>query len=363
MQLDFIKIDQFRGLASTELSFSPRLNLISGSNAAGKTSLLEAIYFLSRGKSFRNTHSASLMQYGKNSFGLFGRFFNSMTGISTPVGFQKTGAQLEAKLNGNRLEQLSQLASLLPLQVISPDSHRLLEEGPEIRRKFLDWGVFHVEPEYLGHCKNYYTALKQRNAALRAKCSMKEVESWLEPLAFEGEAINAAREGYLRQLSEVALEIQEQLAFPEENLSFLLKRGWNAQSNSLADCLQEQTQLDFHQGFTGSGPHRADLTLLIGDRKAKEHISRGQQKIVAAILLLAQVRLVWQIKQKAPILIIDDLTAELDGLRAQKFLELLGDLPIQLFISTIQPESLDLSQWSDKKLFHVEHGSIKEVVQ
>jgi len=362
MQLEQLKIHQFRSLETTELQFSPCLNLVYGNNASGKTSLLEAIYFLGRGKSFRMQTSAPLIQQGQTSFHLHGRLSNPISKSSFSIGFHKVGAELLVKLGGERVKKLSEVAKLIPFQVISSDSHKLLEDGPDVRRRFLDWGLFHVEPQYHSDSKNYIHSLKQRNAALKAKRPKKECNIWLEKMEECGTRLNETRSTYLADLVKVINNLHETLALEEKSLGFKLLTGWNQEFPNLRDYWEAQYPQDYFHGFTGGGPHRADLLIYFGERKAKEHISRGQQKLFAILLLVSQVIQVCKQTNKTPILIIDDITAELDQTRVQCLLDLLADLPIQIFISAINPIELNLSKWRDKKLFHVEQGKLKEVV-
>lgn len=167
MSLRRLEVRDFRCIAATDLEFDGRCNLISGANATGKTSLLEAIFFLGRGRSFRTARNETLIRKGAEELLLTGRF---EAGESIrPVGVRYSREGFEARAGGNRIGSLAELASILPVQAIDPEVHRLVEDGPQERRRYLDWGVFHVEPRFVEQWRRYQRALKQRNAALRLK--------------------------------------------------------------------------------------------------------------------------------------------------------------------------------------------------
>ena len=173
--------------SATDLEFDGRCNLISGANASGKTSLLESIFFLGRGRSFRTARNETLIRKGADKLLLTGRF---EAGESIrPVGVRYSREGFEARAAGDRIGSLAELATILPVQAIDPEVHRLVEEGPQERRRYLDWGVFHVEPRFVEQWRRYQRALKQRNAALRAESPEQVVRAWDPELVESGRAL------------------------------------------------------------------------------------------------------------------------------------------------------------------------------
>jgi len=220
----------------------------------------------------------------------------------------------------------------LPVQVIDPEVHKLIEDGPVYRRRFLDWGVFHVEHSFLLHWRRYRQVLKQRNAALRTGQSRELISLWDEDLTRSGEAIDAARRRYLEGLrAEAAALVRGML---DRSLELGYQRGWGS-GMTLREALEAGLPLDCERGTTGVGPHRADLRVKVDGQLAKDHVSRGQQKLLAAALLIAQIKLFPTQSHGQPSLLLDDPSAELDTLSLAKLLEHLAGGAQQLVVTTL----------------------------
>src|SRR5580692_1877631 len=205
MSLRRVQVTDFRCLQSAELDLDPRFTLISGPNASGKTSLLEAIYVLGRGRSFRTRRLEHLIRLGRERFVVFGEVDALERRVS--LGVEGSNAGIRAKLGGDRAKSLAELAPLLPVQIIDPEIHRLIEEGPSRRRRFLDWGVFHVEPRFVADWQRYQQALKQRNAALKSRQPRQVITAWDGDVVRYGESLSTARSRYVGLLSKHAVNI------------------------------------------------------------------------------------------------------------------------------------------------------------
>ncbi len=360
MPLESLKISRFRNIEPADLVFSPRLNVISGANAAGKTSLLEAIYFLGRARSFRTSHIDRLVRTGESGFELFGRVTRKgQAGV--PVGMARQGSSLRIRIKGEDVRRLSDLAAWFPFQVIAGDMHKLLEDGPRHRRRFLDWGLFHVEPGYAETWRRYQRALKQRNAALRARRPLAQISPWNQDLLEAGERLNRLRQAYLDRLQlHLAAEMDEFL--PGHAPITLVYRPGTPAGKAFGECLEELAGRDLESGFTRHGPHRGDFRLKSDDRDLVPQLSRGQQKLAVIALKLAQAALAASTRGQHSLFLIDDLGAELDTENQQKVLVRLARSEAQVFLTLI--DSTAMAQWPDvaRRMFHVEHGEVREVV-
>src|SRR5277367_2939369 len=203
MSIRRVQVTDFRCLQSAALDFDPRFTLISGSNASGKTSLLEALYVLGRGRSFRTRRLEHLIRHGSERFVVFGEVDAFERRVS--LGVEGSAAGVRAKLGGDKARSLAELAPMLPVQIIDPEIHRLIEEGPSRRRRFLDWGVFHVEPRFVEDWQRFQQALKQRNAALRSRQPRAVTAAWNGELMRYGESLSAARTRYVELVTEHAV--------------------------------------------------------------------------------------------------------------------------------------------------------------
>ena len=354
MGLSSLEIVQFRNLSQVLIEPDNRLNLITGSNAAGKTSLLESIFYLSYGRSFRSSQTRDLIMHGKDYFRLICKATNPDR--ESQVGIQKSLKQQTIRINQQNVTRISELSALLPVIALHPDSHNLISSGPEFRRQFMDWGVFHVEHSFLTSWKNFRKALSQRNAALRKNESDRICNLWNPSLVEAAEQIQLARCRYLEDLNRVVSELSH-LLFPENKISLEYRRGWSEESD-YRNHLEKNLNRDKEKGFTQSGPHRADIKIKLDEKSAQTSISRGQQKKLVALLKLAQLELFVQSSQKTCILLYDDLPAELDPDNRTVIMNMLADMNVQLFVSAIEPDQLDISAWSTGKMFHVEHGFV-----
>ncbi|PIE37336.1 MAG: hypothetical protein CSA54_01540 [Gammaproteobacteria bacterium] len=202
MHLEALDIRSFRNIDDCSIEPHPDFNLITGGNGAGKSSLLEAIQCLSTGHTFRTRKPRELISRGADSLSLIARLRQAHTGAEHRCGVERfRDGRVELRLDYEPVQQLAEITRLLPVKAITPDSLKLLLEGPDERRQFLDWGLFHVEPSFLSHWRQYRRALVQRNQLLRDQAPVREIESWNEPLAISGEALNRLRMEYTERLT------------------------------------------------------------------------------------------------------------------------------------------------------------------
>ncbi|MEJ2686512.1 MAG: DNA replication/repair protein RecF [Gammaproteobacteria bacterium] len=355
-----LEIRDFRNLVAVTLAPSQRLNLIVGENASGKTSVLEACYFLGHGRSFRTRHGEKLIREGAEHCRVVATLAAEGNLAQTVAGIERWRAKMQARLGGEPVRSLSALASRLPMLVINPDSHHLLDAGPQYRRRFLDWGVFHVEPRYLGAWQRYRQVLRQRNAALRTRQSALAVSAWDRELLESADRVHRLRTAYLDSFGALAGATVERLlgAAP---VDFHYLPGW-PQKGTLAQALELGLERDRAQGYTHHGPHRADLAIRWETHPAAERVSRGQQKQLAIALLLAQGRHFTEATGRSCCYLVDDLAAELDRGHRNRVMEELAQMDAQVLVTAIDAGMLSTGDWSDHRVFHVEHGAIREVV-
>ena len=333
MSLGRVQVTDFRCLQSAGLDLDSRFTLISGANASGKTSLLEAIYVLGRGRSFRTRRLEHLIRHGSERFVVFGEV--DAFGRQVSLGVEGSFDGVRARLGGAKANSLAELAPLLPVQIIDPEIHRLIEEGPSRRRRFLDWGVFHVEPRFVEDWQRFQQALKQRNAALRSRQPRPVTAAWDGDLVRYGESLSAARTRYVEALTEHAASTTRHLLGMELEISY--RPGW-ARGLTLAEALQQSLQHDEESGVTQVGPHRAELAIRLNGVGAKDRVSRGQQKLLAAALLMAQVKLFPPDSAVRPSLLLDDPAAELDNERLTRLISEVSAQSVQLIVTTLHPE-------------------------
>lgn len=353
MGLLSLTLQDFRCFDRVGVAFSPQVNVIWGENASGKTSLLEAVFLASRGRSFRSGYLDPLTRHGCDGFQVVAKVGSGPAG-TVSIGLERQQSTLKVRIGGRPASSLAELADTLPVQLIDNQAHLLIDGGPRHRRQFLDWGVFHVEPAFFEAWKRYQRAIRQRNTLLRRSGSTREVQSWDAELGISGELLDQLRRRYLDALTETAANwTREALGGLEVSLEY--RRGWT-EDLGLEMALRAGLERDRQQGGTQVGPHRADLIIKVDAHPARDRISRGQEKALAGTLLLAQAALYRQLTGKTALLLLDDLPAEFDPDYLQRFSQQIAATGSQTLITAIDPGQLPGNLQG--RLFHVEQGKI-----
>lgn len=354
MALQTFKARDFRCLAEAELEPDSRFNLVYGDNASGKTSLLEAIAYLGRGRSFRGASTQNLIRHSAREFVLFGKILRQDRVFS--LGARNGPGGLEVSIDGERGGGAAALARRLPLQVIDPEIHNLVSGGPEERRRYLDWIVFHVEPNYLDDWRRFRRVLKQRNAALKAAATTAELESWDHEFVVLGNRVQEAR----ARVFEVAVPrlVAAAESLLQRDIGFEYRRGWS-EDLSLAEALIAGRWRDQQLGSTQAGPQRADIRLIYDHRQARRLVSRGQQKLLSCAMVLAATEIAQEELKRPLLLLLDDPAAELDSASLGRLMDRVVALGCQVIATALEPQADLFPQ--PPAMFHVEQGVLRGV--
>ncbi len=358
MYLQSLQYENVRNLENDRLELGPRFNLFIGPNASGKTSILESINVLSLARSFRTHQITEVISHQHKSLTVVARFLHKDKRLDT-AGIQKSKSRTLIRYNGITLRSSSEIASRLPLIVITPDSFTLLTGAPTERRLLLDWAMFHVEPTFLEVMKTYERCLRQRNSALRSRSSRQNIQLWDQALARSAEIIHHMRERHIEIYSEIMLELCRQVF--AEPLSIQYQAGWDRGTDYIQQ-LNDRIERDMRLGYTNRGPHRADLKLLMNGLRVKTVLSRGQMKLLTSLMHIAQARLISCHSGVCPLILVDDLPAELDKKSRQLFLDLLDGLDTQILITSTESAFCQELNHLITTVFHVEHGRVSKVV-
>lgn len=357
MYLTRLKTQNFRNFLSFDFEPSPHFNLIYGANGSGKTSILEAIHFLSLGRSFRSHLINRIIQYDAQALTVFGSLL-SPDNSQLNIGIEKDkNGKLRLKIANEAAHSAAQLAKILPLQLLNPDSYSLLTEGPRLRREFLDWGVFHVEPLFFSIWQRFQKSLSQRNSALQQHIPLNQIQAWDSELIPAAMELASLREKYFLQLVPLIQTIFSSLIQIDE-FTMNYHQGWNKEEQ-LANVFANAYFRDRSLGYTQYGPQRADINFRINNIPAQDVLSRGEQKLLVCALKLAQGVLLKNMMNKTCLYLLDDLAAELDINHREQVIKVLSTLNAQVFITAVDATSIGL--WLNEfphKTFHVEHNSI-----
>lgn len=310
--------------------------MIIGENGSGKTSILEAIHFLAYGKSFRAKELNRMIHQGEKNFTLFLKSHES--NLPFQIGMQRSNQESINRLDGETPKNLSELAEILPLLLLHPESFQFLTGGAKMRRQLIDWGVFYHYPESRSHFAMVRKALKQRNQALKQHAARAHIKLWETTIHASCEVLDALRRQYIQLLTKQTLSFLGDFA-ESHQLGIEYDRGW-PDDESLTDAWERSFQQDLRSGFTEYGPHQADLKITSRKKPAKDMLSRGQQKTFICMLKLAQGLIFEDFTRRKPIYLFDDLASELDQTHRSRLKEQIMAQNSQVILTSIQKDAI-----------------------
>lgn len=362
--LNSVVVQDVRNVRNAKLDHLSNITVLYGENGSGKTTILEAINILGLSRSFRTNKIQSVICRESNSCTVFGDIWMVNKESFTPLGITRF-SNGKRKIQANRLEikRVSELAKLLPIQVIDSQTFRLLEGGPKERRQFLDWGVFHVEHHFSAHWAHLERSVKQRNSVLRNNRNCQDhvqIDVWNREICKVADTIDQMRRGYFDHFSTKFRQIWDKISSDIE-IEIRYTKGWSS-DRSLQEDLDRQLGIDKRRGITSVGPHRATIDILSQGKPAHLSLSRGQQKLVVSILKITQGQLLRDYSNKKTVYLLDDLPSEFDKGNRNTICRLLEDIDAQLFLTCVEKASLTecWNSESQVRMFHVEHGTVTE---
>lgn len=345
------KATDFRCLEDASLNLESQYSLIVGPNASGKTSLLEALAYLGRGKSFRGAQTSDVIRHGCNELVVFGEVERGGRTLTVGAGNSRDG--LKVRVDGESRSGASALAEALPLQVIDPEIHNLVSGGPDGRRRFIDWVAFHVEHDFLSIWRSFRRSLKQRNAALRASANAEVLRGWDKEFVEVSLALDAARRSALEKMLPQLTVHGEGLL--NTDLHFVYQQGWSKE-HGLGESLALGNERERQTGSTQHGPHRADIRVSYDERQARRMVSRGQQKLLASAMILAATEAAQRSIGRPLLLLLDDPAAELDSQSVCRLINSVAGTGCQVVATSLNESAFQFPQ--DPALFHVKQGSV-----
>lgn len=355
MHITRLNIQRVRNLEMVVLQELQPFNVFYGENGSGKTSILEAIHLLATGRSFRTHIPKNYIKHQSTDAVVFAQSRHEKIGMQKLM----TGEQV-IKVNGDTLATQGQLAKILPLQHLDPLSTDIIDHGAKPRRQILDWLMFHVEPDFYPTWQLYNRALKQRNGLLKSgrNISLESLAPWNALLSQYGEMLHFHRLEIMEQWK-IFLQDDLQQLLPELEIELDYVPGYHADLGLMHD-LQTYHQKDVERRYTEYGPHRADLRLKTTGGDASMILSRGQKKLLILALKLSQIAML-HASNKETVVLLDDVTAELDLRAQQRLIKRLSQLGSQVFMTTLDQEVVknhfqDLS--ISYQLFRVDKGQV-----
>jgi len=363
VRLDSLQVQDFRNIERAELTLSPRATVLAGDNGQGKTNLLEAVYFLATLRPLRAHRLAELVRFGAP-------FAQVEAWADGPGGRRRLAVEVadgarQPYLDGKPIEHIDDYFQGLAAVCFSPDDLLLVKAGPELRRRFLDRAAWSRWPAVLAEAREYLRALRARNAALRA--GSREVEE-----SFRGPLLRAAAR-LLRRRHELLAELSPRLArafaeisgpgAPPASLRYRPASGMPLEGSEevlaarLGEVLALRLERDAEKGYTSAGPHMDDLTLALGDHGARTFASQGQQRALVLALKVAEIDNLTEVLGRPPLLLLDDVSSELDPAKNRYLLEYLARLPGQAILTTTDRRLLEPAAGPGAVFYEVARGT------
>lgn len=359
MWIKHLNVNNCRLLKNVSIEFSPKFNLIYGENASGKTSLIESIALLSKGRSFRTTHISDVVSQEQTSI-LLSATIKTLKG-QNQIGIEKAQKKTKIRINKQDVYSQAELSAHLPVTIIHPASIDLIIGSPSLRRSYMDWIAFYLFDDFHQCWKEYQHILKQRNICLKDSNHRYALEKWTEELILLQPKISNYRKEVLENLVPHIQHISK-ILLSTKNIELVYQNGLPADQKMhfehLKEFYKEKEHYDLKIKRTSAGAHRANFKVHIDNKPAIEFASRGQLKLLTISLLLAQSQAIKNTNKEEGILLIDDLAAELDNENKQKLIDYIFKLEQQIIVTSTQKLKIENN---DHKMFHVKHGQISEV--
>ena len=367
MYFESVELDNFRNYRKQRLEFDKRLNIFLGKNAQGKTNILESLFIMSLGKSFRTNKDQEMIGFGGEYARAVSRVMNDNGDSETEIDivFQPEGKQI--KVDGIKLSRSIELLENVYIVVFFPDDLKIIKEGPENRRRFLDRELCQIKPVYYSDLGNYKRVLKQRNMLLRQNEKDKDLFAVFdESLAEYGVRIIEERERFSERINDISAGIHSRISSGSEELRLSYETRLSGESSDFKERKEEYRESlvksfesDIYKGYTGFGPHKDDLKIEINGIDIRQYGSQGQQRTAALSMKLAEIELIRQETGCNAVLLLDDVLSELDSSRQRFLIESMQD--VQMFISATEIGEDLLKMLPKGYVFSVDNGNAKRL--
>jgi DNA replication and repair protein RecF len=356
--LKSIRLEHFRNYGFQEVDVDEGTNVFSGRNAQGKSNILEAIHFLSTGRSFRTPRVIELIQHGSRHLEVGGIVEKEGSIVRLKVHYSERNKA--AHINERRVERFHEIVGVLNVVAFAPDDIDIVKGFPSERRRYLDMQIGQLKRGYLLNMYRYNEIVRQRNAALKAR-QKETLPVWDDELVKYGVETLKERKETAERLAALASADYERIVAKGEKLEMGYRSSVEGNTveemaNNFRRELVSRREQEERSGATLTGPHRDDIVFTINGLDVRAYGSEGQRRSVAIALRLAQYELAKELSGDKPVILIDDVTAELDAVRKRAFMPLITEKG-QVFVATASDEKV-LGEWAGAKVFTVDNGQV-----
>ena len=364
MYLNSLNLINFRNYDALYLEFNPKINLLIGKNGQGKTNIVEAIYLLSFGKSFRTNKDKEMIKFESENLYIGGNFIKHDRNSLIEMGIGKNNKK-GIKINKINIEKIYELLGNLNVVIFSPEDLRLVKEGPKERRVFIDKEISQITPKYYNYLTNYNKILFQRNKLLKSSYVDPDlIAVYDESLARYGSYIYILRREFIKKIADISSKMHKKLTNDLENLTIKYKNQINLTDEDTVDTVYEKflkklidsRQHDIDTRTTRFGIHKDDLLICINGLDVRLYGSQGQQRTASISLKLSEIELINNEVGEYPILLLDDIFSELDETRQKLLVDNLDK--VQMFITTAEASHKKIFNTENTTIFNIEKGNV-----
>ncbi len=357
-----ISLKDFRNYKNQVIDFHPRVNIIRGRNAQGKTNLLEGLYIMSLGKSFRTNKDSEMIRFGVDYSRVKTAYIKNNAERKLEVILGRRGKSLI--IDGYKAKKNSEFIDNVYIVSFTPEDMKIVKDEPERRRRYIDRELCQIRPIYYSNLQRYRKALSQRNALLKQeKIDDKLMDIWESNLAEYGSKIILDRIDFINKIRKISKDLHYEITEGKEELELFYESSINWEGEDLKKILigeiKKNRKKDQYRGSTSIGPHRDDIRIVIDNIDVRNFGSQGQQRTAALSLKLAEIKIIEIEKDESPVLLLDDVLSELDEKRQEYLLKSLSD--VQLFITTAETKDSLFSRLKDRAVFNVNEGQCERV--
>ena len=357
MVIKKIYLENFRNYEKQEINLNENINVFYGNNAQGKTNILEALYYSALGRSFRTNKDSELIRFGKDSSKIDILYEKNNRENEIEIVLNKSEKKI-VKINGIKINKSSELLGNLNIVIFSPDDILILKQSPSLRRKFLDILISQLKPNYVHVLSEYNKVLEQRNALLKSK-NVDTIDIWNEQLADLNEKIFNYRKYYIEKIQEKLLMIHPRVTNERENIKIVYKTKFEDREKFL-NLLEKNLTFDLYKGYTGVGAHRDDFEIYINDNMLNIYGSQGQHRTVILSLKIAELEILKEQIGENPVLLLDDVTSELDLERIRLIFSKIQDYQVFITCTDVGVVMNHECLTNNLKLYKITNGSLEE---
>ncbi|OGO84378.1 MAG: hypothetical protein A2Y24_07070 [Clostridiales bacterium GWE2_32_10] len=354
MYINTLKLNNFRNYENLDIELDKGLNVFIGNNAQGKTNLLESIYIMAIGKTYKSHKDIEIIKWDKNELYMQTIVFKKDREERIQI-YNDKNKRKKIIINDLPINKIGKLLGIINIVIFTPDNLLFFKNGPDVRRQYFDAQISQIDRIYFENIQNYYKIVKQRNNLLKNNNVSRETLSvWDEQLVKHGKEVIQKRKEYINDLQEIIFDIHKSLTSNNENIKIIYDNNVNEENFEYE--LKRKLEEEKKYGYTMVGPHRDDYGFDINDRDIKKYGSQGQQRTVILSLKFTEIEVIKKQTGENPILLLDDVLSELDRERQEHLIKYIQK--VQTILTTTDFDNDIMRKLNIGKIFKINNGEV-----